>query len=76
MTTADHHAPDVDRDVVLRVLKMNGVSVTLVVHDGMDLYIMRKSEVLEAQPLRDRVGRHILGRLANKFDFSMGEFFS
>ena len=68
----DTHPAAVPRDQVLRVLRVHDVDVTC--RDSM--YTLAKGDVVDAQALPEQVTRHLLGRFASKFDFSMGDFFA
>lgn len=68
----DTHPAAVPRDQVLRVLRLHGGDVTC--RDSM--YTLAKGDVVDAQALPEQVTRHLLGRFASKFDFSMGDFFA
>ena len=68
----DTHPAAVPRDQVVRVLRLHGVDVTC--RDSM--YTLAKGDVVDAQALPQQVTRHLLGRFASKFDFSMGDFFA
>ena len=68
----DTHPAAVPRDQVLRVLRLHGVDVTC----RGSMYTLAKGDVVDAQALPEQVTRHLLGRFASKFDFSMGDFFA
>jgi len=62
------------REHAICVLKHNGVDVSEMIEKGRVKHIMSKGEVAEAHFLPDYVPRHLLGRFAVKFGFSMGDF--
>ena len=68
----DTHPPSVSRDHVLRVLRLHDVTVSC----DDSIYILSKGDIIDAQALPERVSRHLLGRFAGKFGFSMGAFFA
>jgi hypothetical protein len=71
----DHHPQSVHRDHVLSVLRLHDVEV-IVNADDTSVYVLVKGDVADAQALPEQVTRHLLGRFANKFGFSMGDFFA
>ena len=68
----DNHPLSVPRDHVLGVLRLHGVDITV---DG-SIYILVYGDMVEAQALPEQVTRHLLGRFASKFGFSMADFFA
>ena len=40
------------------------------------VYTLTKDEVVEVQPFPERIGRHLIGRLAAKFQIEMASFFN
>ena len=71
----DDHPRSVHRDDVLCVLRLHDVEVAVDANDA-SVYILVKGEVADAQALPEQVTRHLLGRFASKFGFSMGDFFA
>ena len=71
----DHHPQSAHRDHVLSVLRLHDVEVVVGIDDA-SVYTFVKGEVADAQALPEQVTRHLLGRFASKFGFSMGDFFA
>jgi hypothetical protein len=64
----------VARETVIKVLQHEGVEVTETTENGRVKHILSKGDIVEAHFLPEVVPRHLLGRFAVKFGFSMGAF--
>jgi hypothetical protein len=62
------------RETVIAVLRHNHVDVAESGDKERPRHILSKGTVVEAQFLPEYVPRHLLGRFAVKFGFSMGDF--